>query len=134
MEIDPEDVEIRFSRSGGPGGQNVNKRDTRVELLFDLEGTSALSDRQKARVRHGLASRLDRTGRIRVVSSAGRTQSENRARAMERLEGLLAEALRPPPPPRRPTAPTRGAKERRLTEKKARGRTKKLRGRPAADD
>ena len=134
IEIPPAELDVRFSRSGGPGGQNVNRRDTRVEVLLDLDATTALTPRQKQRVRQELASRIDRSGRLRVVASAGRTQRENRVRATGRLEQLLADALRPPPPPRRPTRPSVAAENRRIAAKKARARTKKLRGRPAEED
>lgn len=122
------ELEVRFSRSGGPGGQNVNTRDTRVEVVFDVAGSPSLGPRQRARVLGALASRLDSEGRLRVVASAERSQAQNREAAMARLGSLLAEALRPPPPPRRPTKPSRAATARRVEQKRARGRLKRQRG------
>lgn len=127
------DLRWRFSRSGGPGGQNVNRRETQVELLFDVENSSALTDRQRERVMRKLGSRLDADGQIHVVASEERTQGRNRDIALERLRDLLERALRPDPPKRRPTRPTRAAKERRLQEKRRRGARKRERGRPADD-
>ncbi|MFN2613412.1 MAG: alternative ribosome rescue aminoacyl-tRNA hydrolase ArfB [Actinomycetota bacterium] len=127
VDIPPDEISVRFSRSSGPGGQNVNKRDTRVELTWNVEATRALSASQKARVRARLARRLDDEGRIRVTASAERTQSANRAAALARLRTIVEGALRPPPPPRKPTKPTRSATERRLREKKLRGELKRSR-------
>ncbi len=118
----------RFSRSPGPGGQSVNTSDTRVELRYDVTGSTALSDEQRARVTSRLAGRLE-DGRVVVVASEHRSQHRNRAAARERLTDLLRSALAPPPPPRRPTKPTRGSQRRRLEAKRQRGETKSLRGR-----
>jgi ribosome-associated protein len=114
----------RFSRSPGPGGQSVNTTDSRVELEYDVVGSAALSDPQRSR----LLARLPEAT-VRVVASEHRSQHRNRVAARERLADVLRTALAPPPPPRRPTKPTRGSKERRLDAKKQRGRTKSLRGR-----
>src|SRR5687768_8262095 len=89
------ELRVRFSRSGGPGGQNVNKRDTRVEVVFDLEGSPSLSPAMKARARERLGARLH-SGKLRVVSTSARTQADNRRLALERLAEVLAGALRPP--------------------------------------
>lgn len=121
------EISVRFSRSGGPGGQNVNKRDTRVEVRFDVRSSPSLSASQKRRIASRLGSRMDSAGVLRVVSSSARTQASNRDRAIERLRALLSEALAPPPPPRRATRPTRTAVERRIGEKKRRGAIKRLR-------
>ncbi len=118
---------MRFSRSGGPGGQNVNTRSTRVEVVFDVAGSPSLGPRQRARVMDKLGGRLDTDAKLRVVASEERSQAQNRALALGRLRDLLAEALRPDPPPRRPTRPSRGAVERRLASKRARGRIKRER-------
>ncbi|MFC5728336.1 MULTISPECIES: alternative ribosome rescue aminoacyl-tRNA hydrolase ArfB [Nocardioides] len=119
------DVELveRFSRSPGPGGQSVNTTDTRVELEWDPSGSGALDEAQLARVRAKLRSP------IVVVAHEHRSQHRNRVTARERLADRVRELLAPPPPPRRPTKPTRGSKERRLEDKRQRGRTKQLRGR-----
>ncbi len=114
----------RFSKSPGPGGQSVNTTDSRVELDFDVRSSSVLSDTQRAR-----ALRRWPEGRVSIAASEHRSQHRNRVAARERLAELLREALAPPPPPRRPTWPSRGEKERRLRAKKERGRTKALRGR-----
>ncbi|MBC2933815.1 alternative ribosome rescue aminoacyl-tRNA hydrolase ArfB [Nocardioides sp. zg-1228] len=114
----------RFSRSPGPGGQSVNTSDSRVELDFDVTTSQALTDAQRAR-----ALRRWPSGRVSIAASEHRSQHRNRVAARERLADLLRQALAPPPPSRRPTRPSRGAKERRLKAKKQRGRTKALRGR-----
>jgi ribosome-associated protein len=115
----------RFSRSPGPGGQSVNTTDSRVELEYDVAQGSSLTASQRRRA-------LQRwpTGTLTVVASEHRSQHRNRVAARERLATLLREALAPPPPPRRPTRPSRGAKERRLRSKRHRGETKVLRRRP----
>ena len=123
----------RFSRSGGPGGQNVNKRDTRVEVVFDVASSTALTPELRRRALARLRGRLDARGRLRVVSSAERTQARNRERALETLRDQLAQALRPPPRPRVATKPTRAARERRLASKKSRSKVKRQRARPDDD-
>jgi ribosome-associated protein len=129
MDIPDSELTFRFSRSGGPGGQNVNRRDTRVELLFDVASSPSLSDRQRARIMERLATRIDSHGILRVVSSAERSQAANRARATERFRELVAGALKRDPAPRVPTRPSRAASERRLSEKRARARVKRARAR-----
>ena len=114
----------RFSKSPGPGGQSVNTTDSRVELEFDVTTSTVLSDTQRSR-----AMRRWPEGRVSIAASEHRSQHRNRVAARERLAELLREALAPPPPPRRPTKPSRGSKERRLRAKKERGQTKALRGR-----
>jgi ribosome-associated protein len=121
----------RFSRSSGPGGQSVNTADSRVELSLDLSTTSALGPVQRARVMERLRRRLV-DGVLKVKASEQRSQLQNREAARERLAGILASALAPPPPKRRPTRPSRGAVERRIADKKRRSRTK--RDRRASDD
>lgn len=118
------DVELveRFSRSPGPGGQSVNTTDTRVELVWDPSASGVLDDRQRARVA------AQGSGTIVVVAHEHRSQYRNRMAARERLAARVRELLAPPPPPRRPTKPTRGSKERRLEAKRQRGSTKRLRG------
>jgi ribosome-associated protein len=116
----------RFSRSSGPGGQSVNTADSRVEVRLDLTTTTALGPVQRVRVLERLAGRLV-DGVLSVTASEHRSQLRNREAALERLAGILAEALAPPPPRRRPTRPGRAAVERRLADKKRRARTKRLR-------
>ena len=119
------DLSWRFSRSSGPGGQNVNTTDTRVQLTFDLAGSDAFPDDLKRRM-------LTRLGdQVVVVATEHRSQLRNRRAAEERLVEVLEEAAKPPPPPRVPTKPSKGSRQRRLREKKRRGETKRLRGRPA---
>ncbi len=116
----------RFSRSSGPGGQSVNTADSRVELGLDVARTSALGPVQRARVLERLSRRLV-DGVLTVRASEHRSQLRNREAALERMAKILADALAPPPPRRRPTKPRRGAVERRLADKKRRSRTKRLR-------
>jgi ribosome-associated protein len=128
----PEDeLRWRFSRSSGPGGQSVNTADSRVELSLDLTTTTSLGPIQRARALDRLADRLV-DGVLTVTASERRSQWQNRRAARERLAELLAAAVAPPRPERRPTRPTRGAVERRLAEKRRRGLTKRLR-RPDED-
>jgi len=132
--IPADELKIRFTRSSGPGGQNVNKRSTRVEITFPITTSRALNERRRALALERLGSRVDARGRIHVVSSSGRTQAENRVLALARLQGLLADALRPPPRARRATKPGKSAVERRLREKKARSDVKRTRQKPRADN
>jgi ribosome-associated protein len=116
----------RFSRSGGPGGQHANTRDTRVEVRFDIAGSPSLGPRQRARL-------LERLGpEVRVVASDERSQARNRDLAVERLRSRLADALRVERP-RRPTAPTAAARRRRVEAKRRRSEVKRMRARPEAD-
>ncbi|WP_454857827.1 alternative ribosome rescue aminoacyl-tRNA hydrolase ArfB [Promicromonospora soli] len=124
----------RFSRSSGPGGQGVNTTDSRVELSWDVSRSAVLSDSQRERVTERLADRLV-DGVLTVVASEHREQRRNRDAAARRLVSLVADALAPPPRTRRPTRATRGSKERRLTAKKQRSATKRLRSsKPRRED
>jgi ribosome-associated protein len=116
----------RFSRSSGPGGQSVNTTDSRVELSFDVAGTTALTPVLKERALSRLADRLV-DGVLTVSASEHRSQLQNRKAAGTRLAAALAEAVAPPPRKRRPTRPSRAATDRRIAEKKRRGETKRLR-------
>ena len=131
--IPGDELKVRFTRSSGPGGQNVNKRSTRAEISFPVTTSRALSERQRKLALERLGSRVDTRGRIHVVSSSGRTQAENRVLALARLQGLLTDALRPPPRARRSTKPSKGAVEKRIKEKKQRSEVKRARQRPRID-
>ena len=113
----------RFSRSSGPGGQNVNTTDSRVELVFDLAASPSLSPALRARALRRLEARLVE-GCVVIAASEHRSQWQNRVAAQRRLVALLEEALKPPPPPRRATRPTRGSVERRLAAKQRRSAVK----------
>ena len=124
----------RFSRSSGPGGQNVNSTDTRVELLFNLATSAALPAVLKARALNRLAPRLV-DGALVIVASEHRSQWQNRVAAQRRLVTLLQEAIAPPAAPRRRTKPTRGSVERRLAAKKQRSAIKgKRQGQPRSPE
>jgi ribosome-associated protein len=139
LEITPEiaidDKELRFtaSRSGGPGGQNVNKVSTRVTLFFDVAGSQSLDEAQKRRILTRLAGRASKDGVLRVVCQRHRSQAANREGARERFLELLRWALSEAPE-RRPTRPTRTARERRLADKKRRARLKQARAAPPSAD
>jgi ribosome-associated protein len=120
----------RFSRSSGPGGQSVNTADSRVELSLDLRATTALGPVQRSRALERLAGRLV-DGVLTITASEHRSQLQNREAALERMATILASAIAPPPRERRPTRPTRGSVQRRLTGKRRRAQTKRLR---RADD
>ena len=125
VQIPHREIELRFSRSSGPGGQHAQKSDTRVEAVFDVTASTALTERQKARV-------LARAGPVvRAVAQDERSQWRNRELALERLAGVIRDGLRVERK-RRPTRPSAAAEERRLEEKRRRGETKRLR-RPPAD-
>ncbi|MFQ5424510.1 MAG: alternative ribosome rescue aminoacyl-tRNA hydrolase ArfB [Phycisphaerae bacterium] len=117
------EISCAYSRSPGPGGQNVNKVATRVTLRWDVAHSPALTEPQRARIVEQLATRISRAGILRVVASRHRSQAANRRAAIERFSDLLADALRIQRPRRR-TSPTRAAKERRLSEKRRRSRLK----------
>jgi ribosome-associated protein len=118
-----EEIELRFSRSSGPGGQHAQKTETRVEAVFDVAASAALSDAQKTRI-------LERVGpTVRAVAQEERSQWRNREVALERLAAAIGEALRVRRK-RRPTKPTAAAEQRRLEEKRGRSERKRLRRRP----
>jgi ribosome-associated protein len=124
LTIPAAELNERFSRSSGPGGQGVNTADSRVALSFDVATSPSLPPHLRQRLLTRLSSRLV-DGVITIAASEHRTQLANRRAARERLAAVLRDAAAPPPPRRRPTRPSRGSKERRLTEKKRRGETKR---------
>jgi ribosome-associated protein len=129
--IPPEELSWRFSRSPGPGGQSVNTTESRVELSFDLARTDALAPELKERALRALEGKLP-GGVITVTASENRSQLRNREAAATRMSELLTAATAPPPRARRPTRPSRSARERRLADKQRRSEIKRLR-RPADD-
>ena len=127
LTIPDSELEFRTSRSSGPGGQHVNKTDSRVELLFDVLASPSLSESQKARIQKGLRNRIDSDGVLHIFVQEHRSQSRNRDEAVERFQELLANALKPRKK-RRPTRPTKASKERRLQQKRQQSEKKKRRG------
>ncbi|MBI4613061.1 MAG: aminoacyl-tRNA hydrolase [Planctomycetes bacterium] len=130
--IPSHDLEFHFSRSGGPGGQNVNKVATKAELRFRPAASRGLPPGDRDRILARLASRLNQCGEIVFRSQEHRTQSANRRACIEKLRALLDDALRPRKK-RIPTRPTRASKEKRLAAKKRRSRHKSSRGKPGSE-
>lgn len=127
------ELDFRFSRSSGPGGQHVQRSDTRVELLFDVANSPSLTDDQRARIRARLAGYIDGEGVLRLVSSVTRSQLDNRADVTARFRAMLAAALHVRKR-RVPTRPSTAARERRITAKRERSQVKQTRRRVGRDD
>jgi ribosome-associated protein len=132
LSIDESEFEFRNSTSTGPGGQHVNRTETRVTLLFDVRSSRCLSDEQREKILARLASRINREGVMQVSSQKHRSQSANREVVMERFVELVAGALREDRA-RKPSRPTRASKKRRVDQKKQRGKTKQLRQKPGEE-
>jgi ribosome-associated protein len=126
------ELRFEFSRSGGPGGQHVNKVSTRVDLLFDLDSSQSLDDAQKVLIRRALATRLDSSGTIRLSAHKSRSQWQNRQEVVGKFQRLLREALIENKR-RVASKPTLGSRERRATAKKRRAEIKRHRGRVSPD-
>jgi len=124
LSIPRAELQYRATRAGGPGGQHVNTSSTRIELLWDLPRSQAVTEEQRERIRAKLAARLDADGMVRVVASDRRSQQQNREAADERLVALVRHALHVPKR-RKPTKPPKAAKERRLAEKRKRSERKR---------
>ena len=124
--IGAEELTFRASRGSGPGGQNVNKLNTRMTLLFDVAGSPSLSAEQKRRIRSKLSTRIDKAGVLRVVAQKHRTQEANRRATVERFAELLREALHRVPVRKKTKVPA-AVRERRLEEKKRRSLLKRQR-------
>lgn len=131
--VDPGEVEIRFVRAAGPGGQNVNKVATAAQLRFHVGDSAMLDESSRQRLRRLAGRRLTDGDEILIIARNHRTQEGNRRDAMARLQLLIDEAMRPPVP-RRATKPTRASKERRLATKVRASQNKRLRGRVRGDD
>lgn len=133
LAIPDEEVAFATSRSGGPGGQNVNKLETRVTLRFDLAASPSLTEEQKARLGERLATRITRAGVFHVTAQKHRTQGANRDAALERFAELVAEALREEAP-RKKTRVSKAAKARRVEEKRRHSQRKRQRSAPISSD
>jgi ribosome-associated protein len=127
LRIPLDEIELRASRSSGPGGQHANVTASRIEAVFDIEASRALTEEQRALLLRKLGPRAT------AVAQDARSQARNRELALERLRARLATGLRRPRP-RRPTKPTRAARERRLDEKRRQSRRKQQRRPPSGDD
>ncbi len=133
ISLDEREIEEKFVRAAGPGGQNVNKLATAVQLRFDVRRSPALLPAIRARLERLAGRRLTNDGVLIIIAQRHRTQERNRQEARERLVDLIRRAAEPPKP-RHPTKPTAGSKRRRLETKTQRSRLKRLRGERPAED
>ena len=133
LSINDDDLRFEFARSSGPGGQNVNKVETKVRLLFDLQGSRSLSSEQRTLIEERLATRITKAGILHVSSQRHRTREANRKATIERFVGLLAEALEEDEPRVRTRVP-RVQRKRRLESKRRRSQKKAMRSKPGEED
>ena len=131
--IDEDELQFEFARSSGPGGQNVNKVETKVRLLFDLQSSRSLKPDQRNRVEERLATRITKAGLLHVSSQRHRTREANRRATVERFVDLLAEALEEAEPRVRTRVP-KAARKRRLESKRRRSQKKAMRSRPQEEE
>ncbi|MBL4696927.1 MAG: aminoacyl-tRNA hydrolase [Rhizobiaceae bacterium] len=134
LNIPESELSESFIRSSGPGGQNVNKVSTGVQLKFNVRASPSLSLRAKENLGKIASHLMSKGGVLMIEATHYRTQVQNREDARRRLAHLIAEASKPPPKKRRPTKPSRGSVERRLKKKAGRSFTKKMRNKRIQDD
>ncbi|MCB1385824.1 MAG: aminoacyl-tRNA hydrolase [Nitratireductor sp.] len=134
LPVPENELEEKFIHASGPGGQNVNKVATAVQLRLDVARSPSLTAYVKNRLRLIASHLMTRDGELLIEASRFRSQAKNREDARARLAELIAEAAKPPPKKRKPTRPSKGAVERRLKAKAGRGQVKKMRGRVSRDD
>jgi ribosome-associated protein len=134
IKLDESELEFAFIRASGPGGQNVNKVATAVQMRFDARRSPSLPNEISTRLQKLAGSRLTLDGVIVISAHRHRTQERNKADAIDRLIELIAKAAEPPPPPRKKTRPSKSAKARRVDAKTRRGGVKAMRGRPGGED
>ena len=132
--LDERELEERFVLASGPGGQNVNKVSTAVELRFDVRSSPGLPEAVRTRLERLAGRRLTKEGVLVLLSQRYRDQARNRQDALDRLLALIRQAAEPPPPPRKKTRPSRAARERRLAGKARRSQVKAGRGRVRGED
>lgn len=133
LTLPEQELEITASRSSGPGGQHVNKTDTRIQVRWNVPESAVLTDNQRRLLTRNLSTRLTEAGDLLVVCDTHRSQRRNRDEARQRLAALVREALIPPKP-RKKTRPSRASRERRLQDKKQRSVVKKGRGKIQESD